>query len=110
MKRLALLLTLAASSAQAQFVTGNELLERLNGSTVQQVNAVGYITGIADAEVGTLWCPPPNVTVRQVVDLTKRTLDVLPEKRHESASAFVIAAVRMTWPCESKPKAKGAML
>lgn len=110
MKALALILTLAASSAQAQFMTGNELLERLNGSTVQQVHAMGYITGIADAEIGAVWCPPPNITVRQVVDLTRRTLDVVPEKRHESASFYVIAAVRMTWPCESKPKAKGAML
>jgi hypothetical protein len=110
MKAAALILALAASSAQAQFLTGNELLERLNGSTVQQVNAVGYITGVADAELGTLWCPPPIISARQIVDLTKRTLDAVPEKRHENASSFVMAAVRMTWPCESKPKAKGAML
>ena len=110
MRALALILALAASSAQAQFLTGNELFDRLNGSTVQQVNAVGYITGVADAELGTMWCPPPSISVRQIVDLTKRLLEALPEKRHENASAFVLASVRMTWPCESKPKAKGAML
>lgn len=110
MRAAALILALATTTAHAQFLTGNELLDRLNGSTVQQVNAVGYITGVADAEIGSIWCPPPNITARQVVDLTRRTLDVVPEKRHESASSFVMAAVRMTWPCESKPKAKGAML
>ena len=110
MKRAAILFALAASSAHAQFLSGNELLERLNGSTVQQVNAIGYIAGVADAELGSVWCPPPAITVRQVADLTKRTLDMVPEKRHESASAFVIAAVRMTWPCENKSKAKGPTL
>lgn len=110
MKAAALILALAASSAQAQFLSGNELLERLNGSTIQQVQGIGYIMGVADAEAGSIWCPPPTVTVRQIVDLTKRTLEMVPEKRHEGASAYVISSVRMAWPCESKPKAKGSML
>jgi len=113
MRAAALILALAASSAQAQFVDGNELFARMTGNAAQVNNAVGYVMGVADAELGTLWCPPANVTVRQVFDMTKQFLEAVPEKRHESASAFVIAATRVTWPCKPKQDAKpakGAML
>lgn len=113
MRAAALILALMASSAQAQFLTGNDLFERMNGQPAQVNNAVGYIMGVADAEVGSLWCPPPSVTVRQVFDMTKQFLEAVPEKRHESASAFVMATVRVTWPCKPKQDAKptkGAML
>ena len=113
MKAAVLLLTLAASSAQAQFIDGNELLTRMGGSPAQVNNSIGYIMGVADAHLNGAWCPPPNVTGRQVFDLTKGILEAVPEKRHENASAFVIAAVKMTFPCKPKQDvkpAKGAML
>lgn len=113
MRAAALILALAASSAQAQFIDGNELYERMQATGPKLLNAQGYVMGVADAELGTLWCPPPNVTVRQVFDITKQFLEAVPEKRHESASAFVMAAVRVTWPCKPKQDAKpakGAML
>ena len=108
MKAAALILALAASSAQAQFVDGNELYERMITTGPKLLNAQGYIMGVADAALGTEWCPPPTVTMRQVFDMTKRTLEAVPEKRHEKAAAFVLAAVNMQWPC--KVKSKGATL
>lgn len=108
MRAAALILALVTSSAHAQFVDGNELFARMNGNAAQVNNAVGYVMGVADAELGTLWCPPANVTVRQVFDMTKQFLEAVPEKRHENASAFVIAAVRTNFPCKPKPDAKPA--
>lgn len=108
MRAAALIFALAATTAHAQFVDGNELFSRMNGNAAQVNNAVGYVMGVADAELGTLWCPPANVTVRQVFDMTKQYLDAVPEKRHESGSAFVLAAVRTTWPCKPKQDTKPA--
>ena len=110
MKTAAIILALATTTAHAQFVDGNELLARMNGNPAQVNNAVGYVMGVADAELGTIWCPPANVTVRQVFDLTKGVLEAVPEKRHESGSAFVMAAVRMTFPCKPKQDTKPASL
>lgn len=108
MRAAALLLALAASSAQAQFLTGNELYERMQSTGPKLINAQAYVMGVADSELGVEWCPPSTVTVRQVFDLTSRVLEALPEKRHENASYFVSAAIRNAWPC--KPKAKGTTL
>lgn len=114
MRAAALILALAASSAHAQFMDGNDLYERMNSTGFKLVSAQAYVMGVADAELGTLWCPPPSVALRQVFDITKQFLEVVPEKRHESASAYVIAAVRTTWPCkpkhDTKPASAGKML
>lgn len=113
MRAAALILALVATSSHAQFVDGNELLTRMTGNPSQVNAAVGYVMGVADAHLSNVWCPPPNVTVRQVFDLTKGVLEAVPEKRHENASAFVIAAVQMNFPCKPKQNAKpakGAML
>ena len=71
MKAAALILALAASSAQAQFVDGNELYERMITTGPKLLNAQGYIMGVADAALGTEWCPPPTVTMRQVFDMIR---------------------------------------
>lgn len=108
MKAAPLILALASTAAHAQFLTGNELYERMQSTGPKLVNAQAYVMGVADSELGVEWCPPNSVTVRQVFDLTSRVLEALPERRHENASYFVSAAIRNAWPC--KPKAKGSTL
>ena len=104
MRALAIIIMLAASSAHAQFMDGNDLYDRMNSTGVKLVSAQGYIMAVADSELGVEWCPPSNVTLRQVFDLTKRMLETLPDKRHENASYFVSASIRNAWPCPKQKK------
>ena len=90
---------LAAAPAQAEFYDGNRLLQRMNGDDIDQMAALGYIAGVWDAYMGVMICPPPNVMLKQVSDMTKALLVAHPEYRHHGANRFVIAVGAQTFPC-----------
>lgn len=92
-----------ALTAHAEFWDGNKLLERLNGDPAESLSAGSYIAGVADALVGVIWCPPGTVTLGQVRDMTRLTLERSPEKRHLPADAFINITLRKEWPCKAKP-------
>ena len=104
---LTLTLCLAATGAQAEFITGNTLLAEMNGTVMEQISAQSYVTGAADAIAGAFWCPNKYVTVKQAHDITKKWLEDMPQHRDNSASAFVRAALGQAFPCKSV--AKGAL-
>ena len=96
---------IAATSASAEFMTGNELLTRLEGETgYQRGTALGYVMGVFDTGHGVTHCAPAGVTLGQVVDMTKDALKVAPSVRHFSADIFVKHVLEEAWPC---PKKKG---
>lgn len=93
-------IVLASVSAHAEFVTGNKLLAWLESSEeTDAAIGMGYVTGVFDTLSGVVVCAPTDVSVRQIVDMTKRALLVVPEARNKSADQFVSAAMKAKWPC-----------
>lgn len=95
---------MASAPVRAEFFTGNDLLDALNGNEVRQGLALGYIAGAFDASMGTRICPPPNVQLSQVRDMTRKALEALPAQRHSSADVFVVAVAANAWPCRQQPR------
>jgi len=87
------------SSAQAAYFDGNILLARMNGTTQDRMQALGYIQGVHDTLHGVIICSPANVTGGQVMDMTKNFLDNTPAIRHMNADAIVMRVLATTWPC-----------
>lgn len=104
MRKLLITAALLCGAAHAQpssiLFTGQELYTRL---TSMPVWAYGYIAGVADSQAGVTICIPGNtVTVGQMGDMVKQTLERLPSERHLPADAFVQAALSKRWPCAKK--------
>ena len=105
MKLLGLLLA-ASASAHAQpssiLYTGQELLTKLRED---RLSAMGYIAGVHDTQSGLTICiPPGRVTLGQMSDMVKQTLERLPSERHLSADIFVQVSLEERWPCAKKGK------
>ncbi len=104
MKKILLIAALFCSNSFAQqnsiLFTGQDLYTRLSTNTIW---AYGYISGVADAQSGVTICIPANtVTVGQMGDMVKQTLERLPSERHLSADIFVQVALESRWPCKKK--------
>jgi len=100
MKKLLVTLLFVPAMARAEFFTGNDLLARMNGTTLEQVQALGYVQGVVDAHSSVIICPPSNVTAGQVRDMIKNYLDNSPAKRHYSADVIIGDALEKVWPCK----------
>lgn len=98
---------LGMPKAHAQFMTGNKLLERMNGSLQERAYAGGYVIGVHDAWRGEFGCSPNDATAGQVSDVVRQFLETNPQHRHQSAEIIIGAALHSTWPC---PKKKGSSL
>jgi hypothetical protein len=108
MKKLLILATLLASTAHAQFVDGNGLLERMRDeSPVKRMYALGYVIGVLDSFHGSDICPPDNVQAGQAAAVVKQWLEINPDKRHLIASAITFVALRQAWPCKQDLKPGG---
>jgi hypothetical protein len=104
MKKLLLVTALLCTGAHAQrsstLFTGQELYTRL---TSMPVWAYGYIAGVADSQSGVTICiPPGTVTLGQMGDMIKQTLEKVPGERHLQADIFVEATLSNRWPCAKK--------
>lgn len=102
MKRLFFAAIALSLSAHAEFKDGNKLYQQITGNHSDYMNAIGYITGVADALSGAVTCPPANVTAGQLMDMTKLYLESYPGVRHLSADAIVQRVMSVAWPCEKK--------
>ena len=103
-KNLLLITALLCSSAYAQpssiLYSGQELYNRLNND---RLSAMGYIAGVADSLSSITICiPPGQVTLGQMSDMVKQSLERLPSERHLSADIFVQATLEKRWPCAKK--------
>ena len=97
------LLATASFAAQAEFKTGNKLYQQITGNHGEYMNAIGYVTGVADALNGAIACPPESVTAGQLMDMTKLYLENYPSTRHLSADAIISRIMSVTWPCKKGP-------
>lgn len=99
-----ILLSLLGAAAHAQpssiLYSGQELYNKL---TNDRLSAMGYIAGVADAQSGVTICiPPGQVTLGQMSDMVKQTLERIPSERHLSADIFVQATLEKRWPCAKR--------
>jgi hypothetical protein len=105
MKTAFMLIGLVVScSAHAQpsstLYSGQELLNRFSSD---RVTALAYIAGVADAMSGVAICiPPGQVTLGQMGDMVKQSLERVPSERHLSADIYVQATLSNRWPCNSR--------
>lgn len=99
---LSICLLIAHSVSYAEFKDGNKLLSDLKETSpyYNQGVGLGYITGVADSLVGIMFCPPPNVTAGQLVDMVKNYLENVPAERHMSADILVTKIMKTMWPCK----------
>lgn len=99
MKRLILIAALFAGTAQAEFYTGNQLLNMMNGNNMEQMHAMGYVVGVADVWEGVRYCSGSRITVGQVNDVVKQYLTNNPQVRHQTADVLTMNALSNVWPC-----------
>jgi len=100
-------LALVAGSAQAEFMDGNMLLQRLGGTHGEQMMALGYVIGVSDALHHVVHCAPVNVTSGQMRDMVTNYLSNVPAERHLVANVLVARVLRSTWPCASRQQGGG---
>ena len=102
MKKLAIVLAgMVSLSAHSEYVSGNDLLERLNGeSFFTKGFAMGYILGAADAGYRTWHCTPLTVQAGQAQDIVKLYLVNNPTVRPVSADSIVNIALGIAYPCK----------
>ncbi len=94
---------LLSCSAHAQFKSGNKLYEQITSpSQMEQMNAIGYVTGVADTLQWAVVCAPSSINAGQLVDMTKMYLERSPARRHLAADALILELLRATWPCKEK--------
>ena len=104
MKSLFIIAALLCCSAQAQqnsiLYTGQELLNRFGND---RLSALAYIAGVADSQSGVTICiPPGQITLGQMADMVKQTLERIPSERHMSADIYVQVTLEKRWPCAKK--------
>ena len=104
MKKLLAIAALLCTSAHAQpsstLYSGQDLLNRFNND---RVVALAYIAGVADAHAGVTICiPGGQVTLGQMADMVKQTLERVPSERHLSADIYVQYTLEKRWPCAKK--------
>lgn len=104
MKKLIAIAVLACTGAHAQphssYLSGQELYRRLTGTEGQMMMAYGYIAGVNDARAGATICiPPGQVTLGQMADMVKQSLERVPSERHLSADIYVETTLSNRWPC-----------
>ena len=110
MKKLMVVMALVGGSAQAEFYSGNEILQRMQAdSHIERAVALGFVAGVADAWDGIMFCPPESVTTGQARDVALRFLIINPGKRHRPAAELVMDALAESWPCARKPNKGGKL-
>jgi hypothetical protein len=99
-KRLLLTAALVCGPAQAEFFTGNDLLQMMDGDTYADKGmALGFVAGVSDVWNSISVCPPKNVTLGQTHDIARRHLRDNPQTRHMTAESQVRIALEKVWPC-----------
>ena len=84
-------------TVQAGLTTGNYLMKQC--TSAPDSFCAGYIAGVIDTNHA-LFCFPPEVTNRQIINITIIYLHDHPEKLDRHAPNLVIKALRAAFPCK----------
>lgn len=102
---------LCATTAHAEFISGNELLSNMTGDSNAKLFAFGYVAGVYDTTTTVVHCAPASVTLRQVNDTVRKGLEAVPELRNKSADSLINLILKTVWPCAAeKPAQRGGVL
>ena len=97
---LTICLTLLSLAANAQFNSGNKLLEDMNGSSAHnRMYALGYVVGVVDSLNRFMFCVPSNSTAGQLHDMVRNYLTNVPADRHLPADVIVTKVLAASFPC-----------
>ena len=109
MKKLATaLIALIPCIAQAEFFSGNDILNKINSSShMDQMQALGYIQGVSDVYVYVTFCPGSGVTAGQLQDIVKVYLQNNPATRNKTAESLINTALKQVWPCQQRNNGRG---
>lgn len=103
----AILMTFAVK-ANAEFFTGNGLLNLLQShEVIDRIHGLGYVQGVFDAHSGATICSPAGVTAGQVRDMTKNYLENNPAIRNKTADIIIRDAFKLVWPCANRNPGRG---
>lgn len=104
-KIFAIVASMFMASANAEFISGNHLLQKIESSDpFERGVAAGYVAGVFDATLKVYQCAPATVSLRQVVDLTHSILMERPDMREKSADIYVVSGLQRVWPCPKRSK------
>ena len=107
MKKTLAFLMMIPSLANAEFFTGNQLLEKIQDREVWgKMQALGYIQGVADAYMNVSYCPPIGVTAGQINDMVKNHLESNPATRNRTADLIIRDVLKAAWPCQNRTPAR----
>ena len=107
----ALVILMFPVMAHAQFLTGNDLFERMNSDNIAGKSiALGYVGGVLDVHLDVNICPPQSVQLGQALDVAKKWLSSNPDKRHLPAAMIVYHSLRSVWPCKKDPMTPGTKM
>jgi len=84
-------------TVQAGLTTGNHLMKHC--ISAPDSFCAGYIKAVIDTNHA-LFCVPPKVTNRQIINITIIYLHDHPEKLDRSAPNLVINALQAAFPCK----------
>lgn len=90
--------------ANAAFISGNQLFQRINGDGYDKTFAIGFITGVHDAYEDDTICTGQHVTAGQLRDVVKKYLEDNPASRDIAAVVLVLVALGSAFPCNKKGK------
>ena len=100
-----LVLSSLCVGAQAEFLNGNQLYQRILSTEVgDRFYALGYIVGAYDMGVHVFFCPKTEtgITAGQVFDIVKNYIAANPGLRQHSADRMVRDAFKQVWPCPNR--------
>jgi hypothetical protein len=93
----------------AEFHSGNDLYRDLLSSKVtDNLYALGYIAGVADAGQNGSHCIPTTVSLGQLQDMVIEYMKKNADIRNLSADVLVGLMLLERWPCKNKQRGKGA--
>lgn len=104
----ALMLAGLCETARGAFFSGHDLqvplreIRKGQPLTLAQMQALGYVQGVYDANAGLLFCSREDVDAGQVVKAVNAYLFNHPELLEQPASVGLTAAMISQWPCRHR--------
>lgn len=103
--KLLLALLFVSTSATAAFRDGNKLLSEINSSQLDdKIYAMGYIAGVADSLHRVTHCAPGNVTLSQILDMTRDYITRHASVRNLPADFLISTMLSDRWPSPKNDK------
>ena len=107
MKKTLAALLFVPAMAHAEFMSGNDLLSKMQADVMDKMYALGYVIGVSDSAENISVCSPDNIKAGQVYDIVQNFLEANPAIRHHSADIIIRSKLEALWPCKQQGKSRG---